>query len=858
MSKNPLSFKNAIVFSMLMALSGVSNAAFLTPEKALERLSYSDCRKRKIKGDFQCLRLVHTLKTVEGVSSAYVFSEKGDNGYVIVSADDCFVPLLGYSDCGKFDAVNIPPQMQWWLDEYSRQIEYALSLGVAPQGSYIHTSDRKAVAPLLSTKWNQNSPYNADVPSINGQNYPTGCVATAMAQVMKYWEYPQRGTGVGSITLPPGATGNASMGLRVAFDWKSMLDTYTAGNYSETEKNAVALLMKACGYSTKMSYGMGGSGTLSRCAAEALVKNFSYNASIQYCERNYYSATEWEEMIYQELESGRPVLYGGQSSSVGHEFVCDGYAGDGYFHFNWGWGGMSDGYFLLAALDPDAVGIGGGTGNDGYNSNQDIIIGIQPESDDSYVPRITQFGTLNPTLSGNIVTMALDYSGRQGFWVNTDFRAISVNFGVLVESVAQNISEAVTIATQTISAPKLEPTTQGYQVSYSGIQGSVSFNLPDNLPDGTYKVTVCARPSDNGSTAWLPVLCEPTAKNCFFVTRSSGAWKLEEKPVSSLRIDNAAITGKLYYGCASVMSVTVSNTSASPVEIRLKPVLYSGEVPAMEGEMFVVSQNAGETKEMNLTTLFRLLPGQNAPSRIMSYRLGFIDADSGIGYDWSTSVRMMVGGTDSFKVTGLEISDGILTGETEGNSEVPNVYQIISDNTVTLKAEIQNTGVYFGYGIAAQIFAKSDPTVIISTATFRPVLILANNGDKGTIKGEFSTDGLEDGILYGIRLYAMTPNGFAEIKDAPEVCFRIATSGVEDLISETGLPIRFDKFSRTITAIGDVDSLEVFDTSGMKIANNMACNGEQLSCRIDNGRKGVFIIVAKSKPGKITILKIVI
>lgn len=849
--------KLSILTILLSFVANIGIASALTPEQALKRMESSRFKARKSTTSDK-LQLRYTLRTSSDKPSIYIFDKMNGNGYLLLSADDAAAPLLGYTDTGTFDINNMPPQLIWWLSEYGRQVEYASVNSDCLYASETPRNARKTIAPLLKTKWNQDAPYNAEVPSLNGRNYPTGCVATAMAQVMKYWNYPVRGTDSGSIALPSGATGDASMSFRIAYDWDNMLDTYIPGAYNDTQKAAVARLMKACGYSTKMSYGMGGSGTLSRFAAEALVKNFSYNASIQYCERNYYSATEWEEMIYQELESGRPVLYGGQSSSVGHEFVCDGYAGDGYFHFNWGWGGMSDGYFLLAALDPDAVGIGGGTGNDGYNSNQDIIIGIQPESDDSYVPRITQFGTLNPSLSGNIVTMALDYSGRQGFWVNTDFRAISVNFGVLVESVAQNISEAVTIATQTISAPKLEPTTQGYQVSYSGIQGSVSFNLPNNLPDGTYKVTVCSRPSDNGSTAWLPVLCEPTAKNCFFVTRSSSAWKLEEKPVSSLRIDNAAITGKLYYGCASVMSVTVSNTSASPVEIRLKPVLYSGEVPAMEGEMFVVSQNAGETKEMNLTTLFRLLPGQNAPSRIMSYRLGFIDADSGIGYDWSTSVRMMVGGTDSFKVTGLEISDGILTGETEGNSEVPNVYQIISDNTVTLKAEIQNTGVYFGYGIAAQIFAKSDLTVIISTATFRPVLILANNGDKGTIKGEFSTDGLEDGILYGIRLYAMTPNGFAEIKDAPEVCFRIATSGVEDLISETGLPIRFDKFSRTITAIGDVDSLEVFDTSGMKIANNMACNGEQLSCRIDNGRKGVFIIVAKSKPGKITILKIVI
>lgn len=801
--------------------------------------------------------LRHTFLTDDNVPTMYAFDKKNNSGFVLLSADDAAAPVLGYSDHGNFDADEMPPQMKWWLSEYTNQIEYAAKQQIGTYANNDNDGSRVTVPPLLKTKWNQDSPYNAEVPSLNGRNYPTGCVATAMAQVMKYWEYPQRGTGAGTITLPSGATGDVSMSLRVAFDWENMLDTYTTGNYNETEKNAVACLMKACGYSTNMSYGMGGSGTLSRFAAEALVNNFSYNAAIQYCERNYYSATEWEEMIYQEMVSGRPVMYGGQSSSVGHEFVCDGYAGDGYFHFNWGWGGMSDGYFLLAALDPDAVGIGGGTGNDGYNSNQDIVIGIQPESDDSYVPRITQFGTLNPTLSDNIVTMALDYSGRQGFWVNTDFRAISISFGVLIEGVTNSASETVTIVTQTISAPKLEPTTQGYQISYSGIQGNVGFTLPDNLPNGCYKVTVCSRQSNNDSATWLPALCEPTTKNYFFITKTGSSWTIEEKDVSSLRIDNASITGKLYYGCATTMDVLVSNVSSIPVGMRLKPVLYTGDIPVMEGDLFDVSLQAGGIQELNLTTLFRLLPGQNAPSRIMSYKLGFIDADSGIEYDWSTSVRMMVGGTDSFKVTELEIPDGILTGETEGNSEMPNIYHIASDKAVTITAEIQNTGVYFGYGIAAQVFDKSNPNVVVTTATFSPILILANNGEKGTIQGEFPTEGLEGEVLYGIQLYAMTPNGFAEIKDAPVVYFRIATSGIEDSISEPGFPIRFNKSSRTITA-DNATSLEIFDTYGMRIAYRADGNGEPISCRIDDERKGVFIIFTKLKSGKTKILKIVI
>lgn len=832
-------------------------ASPLTPDQALQRIKSSSLRSKSVKNT-ETLTLKHTFLTDADIPAVYAFDKKDNKGFILLSADDVAAPVLGYSDSGNFSADEMPPQMEWWLAEYSRQIEYASKKRIGTYSSTHNEGSRAAVAPLLKTRWNQDAPYNAEVPSLNGRNYPTGCVATAMAQVMKYWEYPQRGTGAGTITLPSGATGDASMSLRVAFDWKNMLDTYTAGNYNDTQKNAVARLMKACGYSTKMSYGMGGSGTLSRFAAEALVNNFSYNAGIQYCERNYYSATEWEEMVYTEIAAGRPIMYGGQSSSGGHEFVCDGYAGDGYFHFNWGWGGMSDGYFLLGALDPDAVGIGGGTGNDGFNSNQDIVIGIQPESDDSYVPRITQFGTVMPSVSGNTVTMTLAYSGRQGFWVNADFRAISVDFGVLIENVAQNTSEAVTITSQTISAPKLEPSDKGYQVSYSGFQGNMSFNIPNSLSDGTYMVTVCSRPKNSGSSAWLPVLCAQTDKNYFFLSKLGSVCSIEENVSPAMSINNAEIKGNLYYGCATNISVTVSNPLPDKVTALIQPVLYSGSAMAMVGDVFQISPSAGEKETAELTTVFKLLPGQAAPTKTMSYRLGFVDAESGLGYEWSSSVRMRIGGSSSFKVTELEMEGGSLTGETIGSSQNPNVYEVPSDDRLTLKAGIQNTGVFFGYRIAAQIFEESNRDVVVSTAIFNPALVLENVNDTGVTESVLDTSGLNTNVLYIVKLYAMTPNGFAEIKDAPAVYFRISPSGIEEAVNDRSVLIKFCRSTGIITATGDACSLDIFDLSGMKVASCESAMGDTLSCRIDVGRKGVFIAVARSGSGKTAVLRIVL
>ena len=618
--------------TLLLFIALFSSAGFaspLTPDQALQRIKSSSLRSKGI-NNTENLTLRHTFLTETKVPTLYVFAHNNDSGFILLSADDAAAPVLGYSDKGNFNADEMPPQMKWWLSEYSRQIEYAAEKQIGTYTSTANNGSRKTVAPLMSTRWNQDAPYNLLVPSKDSRNYPTGCVATAMAQVMKYWNYPERGTGSGSITLPSGAQGESSMNFRIAFDWENMLDIYKSGDYDDTQAKAVATLMKACGYSTKMNYSMGGSGTLSRFAAQALVNNFSYNPDIEYCERDYYSAAEWEGILYAEMAAGRPVLYGGVSSSVGHEFVCDGYAGDGYFHFNWGWGGMSDGYFLLAALDPGSVGIGGGTGSDGFNYAQDIIIGIQPGASYSYTPRMTQLGNLSATVSGKSVTMTLDYGGRQGYWVNTDIREIDVNFGVTIEPTFAGAQGggALKLQSGAIAAPSLTPTDGGYQVRYAGYEGKVSFNIPDGLADGSYRVTVSSQQNGNPEALWLPVLKEQGCVNSFYITKSAGRYEVSTSLPSVVAVTGAEVVGKLYYGCASRLNVTVGNTSQEATIATLKPCLYSGDVCAMEGDAFEVSLSGGESRQVDLTTVFRILPGVAAPSRLTSYKLRFVDAET--------------------------------------------------------------------------------------------------------------------------------------------------------------------------------------------------------------------------------------
>ena len=202
---------------------------------------------------------------------------------------------------------------------------------------------------------------------------PTGCVATAMAQVMKYFNWPEKGAGTGKATDSSGKS--YAMDLGVTFSWNDMKAQYNEGNYTSPQASAVALLMKACGYAVGMKYGPSESGAGSVAIPSALVDNFGYDGGVRLCMRTYYGREEWEGMIYDNLAHVGPVLYTGTTNlGGGHAFVCDGYSTDGYFHFNWGWSGMYDGYYLLTALNPEGEGTGGFAG--GYNIGQEVVLGI--------------------------------------------------------------------------------------------------------------------------------------------------------------------------------------------------------------------------------------------------------------------------------------------------------------------------------------------------------------------------------------------------------------------------------------------------------------------------------------------------
>lgn len=372
-----------------------------------------------------------TLIPLKSWENLYVFN--AEKGFVIVSADDCARPVLAYSLEYSFKTEHMPEHIQGWLASLNAEIQHAvdmkleateeirrewelLSLGKMPEPKH-----RSEVKPLVVTHWDQYEPYNNLCPEYS----LTGCVATAMAQIMKYWEWPNKGTGSHSYTHNTYGELSVNFG-NATYDWDNMVGEVFYDS-PEVQQTAVATLMYHCGVSVDMDYSPSGSAAYTDRVGEALYTYFDYYQNDMRWEyASNYDADSWVALLKTELDMGRPILYRGQGDGGGHAFVCDGYDTDDYLHFNWGWGGYCDGYYAYGALAPGAGGAGSGAGV--YNDENSITCGIHPNTS----PVTTPHG-LSASVSDRTVTLQwTPVSGinrykvyRDGFVINTNVSGAS-------------------------------------------------------------------------------------------------------------------------------------------------------------------------------------------------------------------------------------------------------------------------------------------------------------------------------------------------------------------------------------------------------------------------------------------------
>ncbi len=445
----------------------------------------------------------------DGSQPYYVFNNGANDGFVIVAGDDRAPQVLGYSLTGNFGEEDVPQNVSAWLDEYAAQIEDLAdgrpAVRRVSQGTELA---RISISPLVMSHWNQYAPYFNSTPKVGTRQCLTGCVATAFAQVMKYHEWPKSET-----TVVPGYEWNGSTLADLPatkFDWANMLYDYQGGgnasagcNDPDINQEAVARLMVYCGYAVQASYGTGSTGAPTAQIPDAMKNYFGYKGNISYVSRSNYSTADWEALIYNEIYNGRPVIYSGNTpSGGGHAFICDGYGEDGYYHINWGWGGMSDGYYLLSILEPGEQGAGGS--NDGYSHSQGAVIGIQPGASDEAAVTGPCLKILDFILKDYDATDIATH-GPSWFGVGFDLQGLMDGNHQLN---AQLLQDGVVKYEGT---PIEQDLNKGY---YWGRIITRRFFTNQTLADGTYEVRlVCRMVEDGKEYEWVPCLESEKYKN---------------------------------------------------------------------------------------------------------------------------------------------------------------------------------------------------------------------------------------------------------------------------------------------------------------------------------------------------------
>ena len=360
------------------------SALFITSLiSGLNATSISPADAFGIAGDFLKARGIQTkeitpaasTRSFEGDAPYYIFNIGDDEGFIITAGDDRLPSVIGYSFEGHITPETMPEACVAWLEAHAEAINYLPENPAQKAISYPAFS----VEPLLSCRWDQKDPYNRQCPidNLTGRRTVAGCVATAAAQIMDYHKYPVRPEGhIEYEDAAQGITRSFDFSAMAPIDWANITDTYSESS-SEVECDAIASLMNAVAHGSQMKFSSGTSMAHNYNAGLALIDYFGYSPEMSYYERALVSDNEWISLITSELQAGRPVLYGGRNPSMGHSFVCDGYDGQGFFHINWGWSGLSDGYYSLSALTPPNQSTGGS--DSGYSFSQTILCNIAPK-----------------------------------------------------------------------------------------------------------------------------------------------------------------------------------------------------------------------------------------------------------------------------------------------------------------------------------------------------------------------------------------------------------------------------------------------------------------------------------------------
>lgn len=647
------------------------SALFANGKQISQNAALSAARKYSRTGQVAPAKNLRSDKT----NNAPYYAFNLEQGYVIVSGDDEMTELVGYAENGFFDAENVPPQMQLWLDGYAEYVAAVQSGKAKARKILLSDSPSVVVEPLVTTKWNQDAPFNNFAPEYtddnnNTQRCATGCAATAMAQIMKFHNWPEQGVGHYSYEHQSFGTISSNFSEHV-YDWTNMIDRYNNGEYSNMQADAVALLMKDCGVSLNMNYGpVSGASIYSYYPA---FKNY-FRYSSRTVNRSGCETAEFTKIITDELQEGRPLIYCGTGEDGGHAFVVDGYDTNYFLHVNWGWGGYSDGYFDMNYMDPTGLGIGGGSG--AFKWNQGIVLarplkdGVEPYEfiqQLCFVPYDDVKGGIfceqeMPANKGDDVTILLrntaNLSGESFFG--------SLNVGVFDDSGA-----LVTMGNE----ERIENNNGELLEFQSGSLYSVDLPMTLNtagIADGNYIVRAMSKA--NGDV-WRKF----ASTDCLNMTVADGKVYLSAPTPNISMVGIGSYDTATYKGFSFNADVTVHNNSSIPVD---------GSI------MFTVTDS--ETGDA-LSGSLRAIVYDNCDFKA---RISFP----------TTSDFFVIGKTYNISFTGFQTTDGKTLPI---NNAIPLSFSIVEN------AEVQNSltffninGNPFGMTVSNENFSKTDDTMV--------------------------------------------------------------------------------------------------------------------------------------------------
>jgi hypothetical protein len=505
----------------------------------------------------------------------YVFN--GEDGFVLVSAEDDARAILGYSDHGRFDATDMPENMQFWLQMYADELASKPTSSLKGRVQRRTAAQTQATYPTISpilgeVEWGQDEPYNNLCPTVGSERSVTGCVATAISQIMYAHKYPTKGIGSKTYTTEShGLRLNVNFGA-TTYDWGNMLPYYK-NNYNSTQANAVATLMYHVGVAADMDYDPDGSGAISSAALAAITEYFGYNKSIHVLPKDFMKEETVLQTVASDLQEGRPVYISGSTvNQEGHAFVCDGMQSGGYLHINWGWNGSGNGYFALSALDPENQGTGGSASDLAFTEGVCLYTNIKPSAGGEAMPLVT-VDKLTRTSSD-----AINKTTAVGFSLDAfTSTGIATAAGMVTYFIYNNAGEVVNKVK--IGTFELDP---GY--CYTDAI-NISQKLPSNLAQGDYELEI-RYIDDNDKDHPILVKGLGEVRVPFMVTSSQFVFGKIAEPEKDLRpftnADFALIEGSKTWSVDLFSSQFWSDTP-SETDVLIRCNLHSNSDKAVVG-----------------------------------------------------------------------------------------------------------------------------------------------------------------------------------------------------------------------------------------------------------------------------------